>query len=53
MLRTGIGLLLTLASAGALNVAYVVEHDAARRLPRLSVRHPVPSDTSRRPGPGV
>jgi hypothetical protein len=40
MLRTGIGLLLTLASAGALNLAYVIEHDAARTLPPLSVRRP-------------
>ena len=40
---TGIGLLLTLASAGALNWAYLTEHGAASRLPLLSVRRPVRS----------
>jgi hypothetical protein len=43
MLGTGIGLILTLASAAALNLAYVIEHEAARTVPPLSVRHPIRS----------
>src|SRR4051794_1051981 len=43
MLGTGIGLILTLVSAAALNLAYVVEHEAARTLPPLSARHPLRS----------
>lgn len=41
--ETGIGLALTLASAGALNWAYLTEHSAASKLPRLSVRQPMRS----------
>ena len=37
------GLGLALASAGALNWGYFAQHQAAGRLPRLSLRHPVHS----------
>jgi hypothetical protein len=41
--RLGAGLLLALASAGALNWAYYVQHGAAARLPALSPRRPLHS----------
>jgi len=39
--QTGAGMALAVASAITLNWAYVQEHDAASRLPPLSLRHPV------------
>lgn len=41
IVQTGVGLLVTLASAALLNYAYLVEHGAASRLPALSARHPL------------
>jgi hypothetical protein len=43
ILQTGIGLLVTMASAAALNYAYLLEHSAASKLPPLSARHPIRS----------
>ena len=40
-LRTSIGLVLSLASAIAVNWAYAHEHDAVAAMPRFSARHPV------------
>lgn len=42
-METGIGLLVTMASAAALNYAYLLEHGAASKLPPLSARRPVGS----------
>ncbi len=43
MAQIGIALLLTLVSACALNVGYLIEHSVASSLPPLSVRQPVRS----------
>jgi hypothetical protein len=40
---TGVGLIVTLFSAAALNWAYLAEHRAASSLPPLSMRHPLHS----------
>src|SRR5919205_538586 len=43
IVQTGAGLLVTMASAAALNYAYLLEHTAASKLPPLSARHPLRS----------
>jgi hypothetical protein len=40
-ISTGVGLAVAVASALTLNWAYVQEHDAASKLPPLSLKHPV------------
>jgi hypothetical protein len=42
-MQTAAALIVTLVSACALNVGYLVEHSVASRLPRLTIRHPVRS----------
>jgi len=42
-IRVGAGLLLALASAGALNWGYYAQHGAAAALPPLALRHPLRS----------
>src|SRR6185436_18329246 len=41
--QTGIALLITIASACALNWGYLAEHSAASRLPPLTIRRPLHS----------
>src|SRR5262249_61232910 len=42
-MQIGIALFITLVSACALNVGYLIEHSVAAKLPALSLRHPLRS----------